>query len=767
MNFFQAYRAHSLGLILFLAALFSPMASGETGRITGVVQNRGTREPLALANVQLLSTSRGTSTDFQGNFDLEEVPVGTYQVQASLVGFRPTMVTDVVVATGKPAVLVLELEEDLIGVDAVEVTASYFRRTPDAPVSIQRLSFEEIRRSPGGFEDVVRAVSVLPGVAQAEPGRNDLVVRGGAPSENLFVVDNIEIPNINHFGTQGASGGPLSYINLDYVRETSFSTGGFGVRYGDRLSSVLTIDLKEGRTDRLGGKATVSATQFGLNVEGPITERGSFILSARRSYLDFIFKASGFSFVPEYWDFLSRGTYSLDTRNRLTFLAIGAIDDVAFFNRDAEDRFDNSRVLGTAQRQYAGGIIWQHLFGNGFSTVTLGRTFVQYNGTQRDSLLVPVFSNRSKEAETSLRGDLVLNVAKGTELSFGAQLKYVGINTNLALPRFVSSFGDTLALDVRDYQLTGYKSSAYSQISQRVHERVQLTLGGRADYYSLINESFYFSPRASAIYDLSQVTSLTASAGVYYQSPSYVWLAANSANRDLRATRVNQYIVGLEHLLRADLKVRVEGFVKRYSGYPASLERPYLVLANTGGGYGGSDENFASFGLDHLASIGTGRCRGVELLLQKKLSEVPLYGLFSVTLSQTRFAAADGIERPGAFDQELIVNLSGGYRFDDRWEASMKFRYASGRPYTPFDASGRQTASLFNSARVPSLHSLDLRVDRRWNFTSWNLIAYLDVQNVYNKKLAGTVRWNVREQRAEIGEGGIGILPSIGLSAEF
>ena len=221
-------------------------------------------------------------------------------------------------ATGKPAELLVRLDQTEIDIEGMEVRAAYFQKNPDSPVSVQRLSYEEIRRSPGAFEDVVRAVSVIPGVAQAQPGRNDLVVRGGAPSENLFTVDNIEIPNINHFGTQGASGGPLSFINLDFVREATFSTGGFGVRYGDRMSSVLNIELREGRTDRLGGKATISATQFGLNVEGPIASGGQFVFSARRSYLDFIFKAAGFSFVPEYWDFLGRGSFRIDARNEIS-----------------------------------------------------------------------------------------------------------------------------------------------------------------------------------------------------------------------------------------------------------------------------------------------------------------------------------------------------------------------------------------------------------------------------------------------------------------
>ena len=377
---FKQYRLGLAGLVLVLAVAHPftfAAAEAEAVRLTGVVVNLSTREPLPLANVQLLSTPLGTSADSVGRFVIDGVPVGTYQVKTTLVGYRPVVVTDVVVATGKPSELVIALEEDPVSVEAVEVTTSYFRKTPDTPVSVQRLSFEEIRRSPGGFEDVVRAISVLPGVAQAQPGRNDLVVRGGAPSENLFVVDNIEIPNINHFGTQGASGGPLSYFNLDFVRETSFSTGGFGVRYGDKLSSVLNIELRDGRTDRLGGKATISATQFGLTIEGPIDRQGSFIFSARRSYLDLIFKASGFRFVPEYWDFLGRGTYNLGSTNRVSFLAVGALNDVSFFNGDAEDRFENSRVLGTAQKQYASGVSWQHLFVEGFSTITLGRSFVQ------------------------------------------------------------------------------------------------------------------------------------------------------------------------------------------------------------------------------------------------------------------------------------------------------------------------------------------------------------------------------------------------------
>lgn len=742
-------------------------ADAETGVLTGLVVNAITQEPLPLATVLLVGTSLGASTDENGRFALSGVPVGTYQVRVSLVGYPAIIVTDVVVRTGRPADLIARLEEEAIGLEGVDVTARYFRTTPDAPVSLQRLSAEEIRRSPGGFEDVLRAIAVLPGVAQVQPGRNDLVVRGGAPSENLFVLDNIEVANINHFGTQGASGGPLSFVNLDFVSETAFTTGGFGARFGDRMSSVLTIDLKDGRTDRWGGKGTISASQFGLNLEGPIGKSGSAIASIRRSYLDLIFKAAGFSFVPEYWDFLVRASYALDRDNRLTMLGIGAIDDVRFFNADAEDRFDNSRVLGTDQRQIVGGVSWEHLFGSGIITTTLSRGVVRYNGIQRDSLLRPVFSNLSSEEETILRADAVLQLSKVTEISFGLQGRSVGFDAEIALPGYVTSFGDTIGFASRGIDTRGAKGAAYGQVTFHVTPAFHVTAGGRVDYFSLIAQKFAASPRLSISYRVTDLTTLAASAGRYHQSPSYVWLAANDRNAGLMPARADQFVIGVEHLLRADLKARVEVYRKLYRDYPASVNRPYLVLSNTGGGFGGTDENFASFGIDDLVNGGRGRAEGIEFLLQKKLSDIPVYGIIAVTVGRTVFTALDGVERPGAFDQRVIFNLSGGYRFDERWEASAKFRFASGAPSTPFNPDGTQDVDRYNSERVQSAHSLDLRVDRRWNFSRWNLVVYLDVQNVYNNKSSGSVRWNARERRVETNENSIGILPSLGVSAEF
>ncbi len=733
--------------------------------LAGTITDNVTQEPLAGVTVLVQGTKQGAVSDARGAYRIYDLSPGSYQVRFSSVGYEPVVKTDVVVTTVRPATLDAELIIQPAKNDEVVVRPDYFQRTPDAVTSVQTLGSEEIRRLPGGFEDVVRAISTLPGVAQVANGRNDLLVRGGAPSENLFIIDNIESPNINHFGTQGSGGGPLSFVNLDFISTTTFSTGGFGARYGDRISSVLDIDLRDGREDRLGGKLTLSASQFGLNLEGPATDRGQFLFSARRSYLDFIFKAAGFAFVPEYWDVLGKVTYDLGPSDKLSALAIGAIDRIRQFNRDAEDRFDNSRVLDNSQDQLVAGITWKHLFDGGYLSTTLGRTLVAFRFRQTDTLLEPIFSNVSTEDEFNLRSDMVLLLGERSELSFGAGGKTIGFDAEIAL----RTPGMTIdASPSRRF----YKGSAYAQFAQTFGWGMRAIAGVRGDYFSGIDTTFYPSLRLALTQPLDELSNISVSAGRYFQSPSYIWLAASDANRALKSIGADVMVLGIDRTLQEDLRVSVEGYYKRYSDYPASLTRQFLVLANTGAGYGGADEGFASFGLDPLVSGGRGRAYGVEFLMQKKLSQIRAYGVLSVSLNRSLFTALDGVERPSNFDQQVIFNLSGGYQFSEDWELGMKFRYASGRPYTPVAATGDPgfgylVVSEYNTLRLPASHALDLRLDRRWPFTSWNLITYVDVQNIYNRKNPNPPRWDARLQGPGISDTQIGILPSIGVSAEF
>lgn len=743
----------------------SLLSAQSTGKITGRVVDKISQQPIPGVNILVLETQFGAATDLNGEFEIANVPVGNYQVKASAIGYMSIVKSDVIVNSVRPVQLAFELNVTVLELEDITVASDFFETEPTEVSSIKKFSYEEIRRSPGGFEDVVRALSVLPGVAAQSEGRNDLVVRGGAPSENLYIVNGFVFPTINHFGNQGATGGPLSFVNLDFVEETSFSTGGFSAIYGDKLSSVLKIDLREGRDDRIGGKATISASQFGLNLEGPVNDQSNFIFSVRRSYLDFIFNAAGFNFVPEYYDLLGKYDYKIDNSNKISYLFIGALDRVKFNNNDEEDIYDNARILGSDQNQYVTGISYDHLFSNGIIKLSASRSYIKFDSFQNDTLLNPIFKNNSIEAENELKGEVIYKMSPKSELNVGVSTKFINFESDILFPKnFVTTFGDTLYQNDLNVDKNFTKYAAHIQYSNVFFNRLRFNLGVRGDYFNAIDESFYVSPRFSSAYNFNELTSINFSTGIYHQFPSYIWLTAGNTN--LSAIKVYQYILGLKHRLSEDVQLKLEGFYKDYRDYPTSTLRPYLVLANTGAGYGGSEQNFESFGFEPLVSEGKGRARGVELSLQKRAGSTGLYGLISATYAQSDFTALDGIEKPSAFEQNWIFNLSGGYIFNNEWEVSFKFRYASGSPSTPYNSDGSQSLSNYLTDSLPPIHALDLRVDKRWHLGSVNLITYIDVQNVYNRSNIQSLRWDYKEMKVD-DTSSIGILPSIGISLEF
>jgi hypothetical protein len=734
------------------------------GEITGSVISANTKSPIPGITIRIEGTNFGAYSDKEGKFIIKNIPVGMYQVKFTGIGYNTYVQTDVSVTTSKQAQLLLELSEKVIQLKGTEVRASYFQKRVETATSTQSLSYEDIRRAPGVQEDVIRATALLPGVGVTQAGRNDLVVRGGAPFENLFVVDNIEISNINHFGSQGTSGGPLSLVNLDFVKNVTFSAGGFGAKYGDKVSSMTNITLRNGNEDKLGGKAVLSATGFGVNFEGPISDNSSFLFSARRSYLDFIFKAAGFGFIPEYWDFQGKINYRLNNKNNFSFLTIGALDDVKLNNEDGDKRYDNSRVAIPSQKQYFSGLTWQHLFETGFLTITLGETYTNYFTFQNDSNLVEVFKNKSRESESILRTDVDFQLFDKLQLTFGNQVKWAtSLEYNILIPGYMrkNNLGDTSGLYV-DTSFRAYKNATYLSLTTTI-DNFKFTLGSRLDFYNYLVNELFFSPRASFIYQINPVSAIVLSLGRYYQAPSYIWLIGDK-NQSFNPIQADQIVLGYDHTPLEDLKVQLEVYYKFYSNYPARVFRPQAVLSPSGFDDITSD---IPYGLEPLESIGKGFSRGVELFIQKKMGDIPLYGLLSISLSETKFQSIDGKERFGAFDTRAIFNLSLGYRFNPEWEVSGKFRAATGLPTTPFLPSGTLDYTDYNNGeRLPTFHALDLRADKRWFFTNFTLVTYIDIQNIYSRQNVSGIKWNYRTSSTEY-QKSIGILPTIGVSFEF
>lgn len=753
--------------IIFFFPLLLLAQEKAVGVIEGKVVKAITQEPIAGVRIQVVGTKLGAISSLAGKFIIKNVPVGVVNLRASSIGFSAFIQSDVVVGVGKPIQVMIQLAEQADTLGAVNVEASYYRKSTETITSTQLLNAEDVRRAPGVQEDVIRAVALLPGVGVTQAGRNDLVVRGGAPFENLFIVDNIEVPNINHFGSQGSTGGPLSLINIDFVRETQFSTGGFGAKYGDRLSSVTNISLRDGNEQHLAGAVTLSATGFIGIAEGPVSDNGSFLFSVRRSYLDFIFKAAGLGFIPQYWDFQGKVTQKIDNNNSLSFLFIGALDNVTFNNNTADNRFKNSQVASPVQNQYFTGLTWKSLFHNGFVDVTLGRSFTDFKTTQADSNTITIFRNYSTESENSLRVDGVWQIHQNTEFSFGNIAKYVGqLKYDIIMPGYLrtNANGTPQPLTV-DTNFTAFRNATYLQLSHVFFENFRITLGARGDYYSFLNDKFYLSPRIGLSYSLSDISSVNISGGEYYQAPSYIWLIGDPNNGSaLKPMQAEQFVLGYERILQADVKLQVEGYYKKYINYPARVFRPQSVLAPSG-----FDDvtNDIPYGLEQIANSATGFSRGLEIFMQKKLGEIPCYGLVSLSINETKFTSIDGIERVGPFDARVIFNISGGYRFVSNLEVSAKFRYSTGLPSTPFSANGHIDFSQYNAGEhLPDVHSMDVRVDKHWTWGNTQVITYIDIQNIYARKNVSGLRWNAQKQIAEKQES-IGILPSVGISVEF
>jgi hypothetical protein len=762
-------------LVFFLRALpalvtmpLLAQAPVATGLIDGRVRAGPTTQPIANATVRVAGTEAVAVTGDDGRFRLR-APVGIARLEVRAIGFAPIVRSDVVVSAGKPTTVVIDLQPRVVQLSSVEVKPSYFEPTRETPVSTQRFTAEEIRRTPGVQEDVVRAISVLPGVGVTTGGRNDLVVRGGAPFENLFVVDNIEVPNVNHFGTQGSTGGPVSLIPIELVKDASLSAGGFGVRYGDRVSSATTIALREGNRERRATTLNLSATGYGAIFESPLPNDGSLFVSARRSYLDLIFNAVGFPFVPQYTDVNVKVVQRPNARNELSMLFIGARDRITFNNETADNRFDNSSVLGTSQDQYIFGATWKRLLSSGVITTTLGRTWSRFDAAQRDSSNPPqvIFGNRSTEGETSLRSDLTLELSPRTELTAGLIAKHAGaLDYDITLPGDLrrDQAGIPRALRV-DTSFRAFRQAAYAQTSLQLSDQVRLTLGGRADWYQFLQNAVRLSPRAALAWSVDEVNTVTVAGGRYYQAPQPIWLVGDPQNaRTLKPLRADQIVLGWQRLLRPDVKLQIEAYAKGYADYPGRQFRPRAVLQPSG-----FDDvtNDIPFGLEPLVPNATGSVTGAEVFLQKRLSEIPIYGLISASYNRTRFTGLDGRQSVGAFDSPLVFNGLIGWRPNARWEFSMRARSAAGLPTTPFTGTGALDFTRYNEGqRLPTFFALDVRIDRRFVFRRSQLVTYLDVQNATGRQNVTQIAWNART-RMPMNNAGIGVLPSIGINWEF
>ncbi|MGB3798635.1 MAG: TonB-dependent receptor [Lewinella sp.] len=735
------------GVCLFVTAA---LISQSAGTLSGYVRDGKTGDPLIGATVQLDGTQLGTTTDPEGYYRLPNIPPKSYNVMATYLGYQLATQFNVVIrSTGTPD-LDFELVEASETLNEVVVRGS---STEDliSPLSSQTLSAVEIATNPGGNNDVAKVVQSLPGVSGSIGGfRNDVIIRGGAPNENVYYLDGVEIPNINHFATQGSAGGPVGLLNVSFIEDVDLSTSAFNARYDNALSGVLQFNQREGSSRDFRGNVRISSSEAALTLEGPLFRsnpeepaKTTFLVSARRSYLQLLFRLIGLPILPDYWDYQYKITHQFNEYNTLSFIGVGSIDDLTvneIEEFDPEQQASQEQVPVIRQWSTTSGLSFRRRFRDGtgsfrstLSTNILDNTFTRY----RDNIAQTgvLFRNDSREAEIKWRNQLTSFIGEWI------------VNSGFSVQRadYRNQTDNRIDENVFDSGVSIYRYGAFVQAARPLFgNRLNFSFGLRSDantYTTQQNQLLEtLSPRIGLSYALDAESRwrANASVGVYYKLPPYTVLGYQNgngqlANRDARYIRSTHYVAGLAFRPKPSVTISLEGFWKDYGDYPVSVIDS-ASLANKGAG-------FEVLGNEAVRSVGEGRSYGLELLLQQRFTG-RLYGILAYTFFKSEFTGFDDTYRPSAWDSRHLLTFTGGYKLGDNWEVSLRYRFVGPTPYPPVDVD--QTLPVYpalildydqlGSVKLESFQQADIRIDRKWNFNKLALNVFLEIQNALGQQ---------------------------------
>jgi len=720
-------------------------------QINGRVVDAETGVPLSFVNVIVLNTEVGAASDLDGNFLITGLEPDFYRLMASFIGYEIGYSDEIEINDSRNAFITIELKQKNIELGTVTVRASTFEKIEVSPLSVQQIQISDIEKNPGANRDISKVIQSFPGVGSSVSFRNDVIVRGGGPSESVFYLDGMEIPNLNHFATQGASGGPVGIINPDFIQSVDYYSGAFPANRGNALSGVFNFEQKSGNKEQMNGRAVVGASEVALTLDGPIGEKTTYLASVRRSYLQFLFSAIGLPFLPTFNDYQIKTETQFDAKNKLTIVSLGALDQNRL-NLDLKNPTEDQQfILGylpeSDQWNYMIGANYTHFRGKSYQNYIFSRNMLnneEYKYQNNDKDLPKIQDYISREIENKFRFENTVRI-KDYKISAGVGLQYVKYSNDTYQQRFINNQSVTREYDS---ELDFFKYSTFGQISKPLlKERLNLSFGIRTDFNnyseSMSNPIEQLSPRFSASYALNRRLNLNFNVGKYYQLPAYTTLgfrddSKNLVNKenDLKYIGVNHIIAGIEYLPYVDSKISLEGFYKDYSQYPFSV-LDSISIANKGG-------DFGVVGDEEVTSTSNGRAYGFEVSGRLKFLN-RINTIFAYTFVRSEFEDYSGENVPSSWDSRHIFTGTATKGFRKGWQVGGKLRYLGGLPYTPYDiqksflVSAWETQgrpfwdfSRYNSQRLDPFIQLDLRVDKQFNFRKLAFLVYLDVQNALN-----------------------------------
>ncbi|MCE1201952.1 MAG: TonB-dependent receptor [Bacteroidia bacterium] len=751
-----------LTILILISVTYATIA--QNAQVQGRVVDATNNEPLPFANVIIIGTNTGATTDFDGRFIITGLRPGFITLEATYVGYVNTRSAEIQVTNAKTEFVEIRMKNAGIALQEVEVVANPFLRTEESPLSLQRLTVSEIETSPGSNRDISRVIQSLPGVGSGLSFRNDIIIRGGGPSEAKFFLDGVEIPTINHFATQGSSGGAVGILNADFISGVDFYSGAFPANRGNALSGIFEFTQKEGNKEKPKFRFSLGASELSLTADGPAGDKSSFIISARRSYLQFLFDVIGLPFLPTFNDYQLKWKTRFNKKNELTIVSIGSLDqfklNTGIANPTEEQEYILTYLPVNEQWSYAIGGVYRHFKDRSFQTLVVSRNMLNntsYKYPENDESRPRTLDYKSQEIENKVRFE---NNIRYGDYKFVYMLgsEYAKYSNNTRQQIFVGN--ESLNVNYNTLLTLG-KFAASAQLSKNfVNDRLTLSAGLRTDFntYSsrMANPFRQLSPRISANYVLTDKWALTANAGRYYQLPAYTTLGFKDNNgvlinkqNNLDYIAVNHIIGGVQYIPCRDIFFSLETFYKGYSRYPFSL-RDSISLANKGANYG-------VLGDEAVVSTSNGRAYGFELVNRTKIRN-NFNMILSYTFVRSEFEDRKGEYIPSSWDFRHIGVLTVTRNLPKNWIVGAKWRFDGGLPYTPFDlekssliaawdAQGQPYLdfSRLNQLRLDPYNQLDIRVDKKYFFDKWSLMLYLDVQNLYNYQAKGPDNY-VRER---------------------
>lgn len=779
---------------LILISIFSLAISHfsfaqSTVNLYGKVLDARTKEPLFGATVQVIGTNNGAVVDVGGNFILNDVSTGTVSISARYSGYLPFTKTNIVVKSKGNDELLFELKVDVNELEDVVVTPNPFQVQTITPLSIQNLSAEEIQTYPGGNNDIAKVVQSLPGVGGSAGGfRNDIIIRGGAPNENVYYLDGIEIPNINHFSTQGSAGGPIGLLNVDFINDVDLSSSAFNARYDNPLSGVLQFNQRTGNSRKRQSTFRVGASEAAFTTEGPLKGKNgekaktTYLISARRSYLQLLFQWLDIPILPDYWDFQYKVNHEIDDRNTIYLTGVGSIDDFAVKAPDdfsALEQADLEQVPIIKQWSTTTGLGWKRRLkeGKGFLNTTLSLNILnndlaRYQDNENEIGLLE--RNNSQESEYRFRTNYRRFIGDWT-VEIGANLTGVDY-TNETLSE-ESNFKSEFSM---------LRYGVHGQIS-RDYGRFGFSAGLRFDdnTFSTEKNTFLktFSPRVSAYYQLDEsgIWNLSATVGRYFKIAPYTVLGYKDengafANKDVSYTQSTHYTAGINRRLGDFAKISIEGFYKQYDNYLISVQDS-VSLANKGG-------DFSVLGNEDVLDNGKGRSYGLEVLYQQKLHK-NIYAIAAYTLFKSEFTDINEVYRPSVWDSRHLFTFTGGYKTCNNWEFSIRNRLTGRTPYAPLDEEATFVSypllqldyNRLGEEKLDVFNQLDIRIDKKWNFEKYALNVYFEAQNVLGQVLPQAPIYGLNRDASgniiqpntlvRLPEAAGTVIPTIGLVLDF